>query len=293
MSPTTFFSLFRSLSLRLKIHFLFSRAFSHEFIVSKSVVSNSANILRRMRGFFLNKLDVLFYVQAVVWVEEGREEDIGTLDGSRVAQEIGLLDIGFHAILLPLSFAGWLQGSLGRVGICLLRASDGAIRRGSVGPRGCKTKGLARQESKAHRRNEERTSRELQSNWHTPEQSQPADLRAGKVLGEISIRPSHQFVQITFPLLNLQPSSCLSDKEEDEIYGFGYGVFAPRVGRNVLQSVQCQMPQQNSLPNSSTNVPVTQHPQQQQQQQQRCPSHYLHEYESLRWLIFYFSLPVV
>lgn len=32
----------------------------------------------------------------------------------------------------------------------------------------------------------------------------------------------------------LQPSSCLSDKEEDEIYGFGYGVFAPRVCRPVL-----------------------------------------------------------
>lgn len=56
----------------------------------------------------------------------------------------------------------------------------------------------------------------------------------------------------------LQPSSCLSDKEEDEIYGFGYGVFAPRVGRNTLQSMQGQMPQQQSLPNNSTNVPVTQ-----------------------------------
>jgi SAM and SH3 domain-containing protein 1 len=63
----------------------------------------------------------------------------------------------------------------------------------------------------------------------------------------------------------LQPSSCLSDKEEDEIYGFGYGVFAPRVGRNTSQSIQGQMPQQQSLPNNSTNVPVT--PQQNQQQQ--------------------------
>ncbi|CAG9807628.1 unnamed protein product [Chironomus riparius] len=55
------------------------------------------------------------------------------------------------------------------------------------------------------------------------------------------------------------PSSCLSDKEEDEIYGFGYGCFAPRVGRNTLQSMQSQMPQQQqSLPNNSTNVPVTQ-----------------------------------
>jgi SAM and SH3 domain-containing protein 1 len=100
---------------------------------------------------------------------------------------------------------------------------------------------------------------------------------------------------------NLQPSSCLSDKEEDEIYGFGYGVFAPRAARNVLQSVQCQMPQQNSLPNSSTNVPVTQHPQQQhhhQQQQQRsvsgisqvvCPKHIIcHEYEFFTLINFLF-----
>lgn len=35
----------------------------------------------------------------------------------------------------------------------------------------------------------------------------------------------------------IQPSSCLSDKEEDEIYGFGYGVFAPRIARGALQSL--------------------------------------------------------
>uniref|UniRef100_A0A4Y0BL78 SAM domain-containing protein n=1 Tax=Anopheles funestus TaxID=62324 RepID=A0A4Y0BL78_ANOFN len=51
------------------------------------------------------------------------------------------------------------------------------------------------------------------------------------------------------------PSSCLSDKEEDEIYGFGYGVFAPRVARTTLQSQQPQQGQQQ--------------PQQQQQQQQQ------------------------
>lgn len=28
-----------------------------------------------------------------------------------------------------------------------------------------------------------------------------------------------------------QPSSCLSDKEEDEIYGFGYGVFGAQMAR--------------------------------------------------------------
>uniref|UniRef100_A0A182W0H2 Uncharacterized protein n=1 Tax=Anopheles minimus TaxID=112268 RepID=A0A182W0H2_9DIPT len=55
------------------------------------------------------------------------------------------------------------------------------------------------------------------------------------------------------------PSSCLSDKEEDEIYGFGYGVFAPRVARATLQSQQAQQGQQQPQP------------QQQQQQQQQQP----------------------
>lgn len=44
--------------------------------------------------------------------------------------------------------------------------------------------------------------------------------------------------------LHLQPSSCLSDKEEDEIYGFGYGVFAPRVGRGTLTQQQHFIQQQ-------------------------------------------------
>lgn len=82
------------------------------------------------------------------------------------------------------------------------------------------------------------------------------------VPGKYSVRELMRGLLFTFVALtsyhSFQPSSCLSDKEEDEIYGFGYGVFAPRVGRNILQSVQGQMPQQNSLPNSSTNVPVTQ-----------------------------------
>lgn len=49
----------------------------------------------------------------------------------------------------------------------------------------------------------------------------------------------------------LQPSSCLSDKEEDEIYGFGYGVFAPRVARGIVQptpNVQPMQQQQQQLP---------------------------------------------
>uniref|UniRef100_A0A1B0DFR4 Uncharacterized protein n=1 Tax=Phlebotomus papatasi TaxID=29031 RepID=A0A1B0DFR4_PHLPP len=55
-----------------------------------------------------------------------------------------------------------------------------------------------------------------------------------------------------------QPSSCLSDKEEDEIYGFGYGVFAPRVARGALQST-INSQQHPSHTNS-------QHPQYQQSQ---------------------------
>lgn len=46
------------------------------------------------------------------------------------------------------------------------------------------------------------------------------------------------FLSLSLSLLfsHSQPSSCLSDKEEDEIYGFGYGVFAPRVARGALQA---------------------------------------------------------
>lgn len=57
-------------------------------------------------------------------------------------------------------------------------------------------------------------------------------------------------VSVNKPIF-LQPSSCLSDKEEDEIYGFGYGVFAPRVGRSTMQSASVPQP-------NSTNVPVAQ-----------------------------------
>lgn len=55
----------------------------------------------------------------------------------------------------------------------------------------------------------------------------------------------------------LQPSSCLSDKEEDEIYGFGYGVFAPRVARGIVQPTPIAQPNQQQQPQQ-------QHPQQQQ-----------------------------
>ncbi|CAH2010677.1 unnamed protein product [Acanthoscelides obtectus] len=51
------------------------------------------------------------------------------------------------------------------------------------------------------------------------------------------------------------PSSCLSDKEEDEIYGFGYGVFAAQIARQQQQRLlgQQQQPQpvQQQLPPTS------------------------------------------
>lgn len=43
------------------------------------------------------------------------------------------------------------------------------------------------------------------------------------------------------------PSSCLSDKEEDEIYGFGYGVFAQQVNRRPMHSAN-NSPQHQQLP---------------------------------------------
>ncbi|KAH8284345.1 hypothetical protein KR018_004050 [Drosophila ironensis] len=62
------------------------------------------------------------------------------------------------------------------------------------------------------------------------------------------------------------PSSCLSDKEEDEIYGFGYGVFAPRVARGGLTQQQ-QLLQQQTLQTQQTIQQQQQALQQQQQQQ--------------------------
>ncbi|KAF7995336.1 hypothetical protein HCN44_006443 [Aphidius gifuensis] len=60
------------------------------------------------------------------------------------------------------------------------------------------------------------------------------------------------------------PSSCLSDKEEDEIYGFGYGVF----GRQMLQQ------RQQKLALATQNTSINSGGQQQQQQQQQ------HTYQS-------------
>ncbi|KAM7363825.1 shal K[+] channel interacting protein [Cochliomyia hominivorax] len=60
------------------------------------------------------------------------------------------------------------------------------------------------------------------------------------------------------------PSSCLSDKEEDEIYGFGYGVFAPRVARGALTQQQHFIQQQ-----TLHQAQLAQQQQQQQQAQQQ------------------------
>ncbi|XP_016035712.2 uncharacterized protein LOC6729061 isoform X5 [Drosophila simulans] len=71
-------------------------------------------------------------------------------------------------------------------------------------------------------------------------------------------------VRLTAHPYSTPPSSCLSDKEEDEIYGFGYGVFAPRVARGGLTQQQ-QLLQQQTL---QTQQSIQQQQQLQQQQQQ-------------------------
>ncbi|XP_068157771.1 uncharacterized protein SKIP isoform X3 [Drosophila tropicalis] len=65
------------------------------------------------------------------------------------------------------------------------------------------------------------------------------------------------------------PSSCLSDKEEDEIYGFGYGVFAPRVARGGLTQQQHLLQQQTLQTQQSIHQQQQQLQQQQLQQQQQ------------------------
>ncbi|XP_039496192.1 uncharacterized protein LOC120454709 isoform X5 [Drosophila santomea] len=74
-------------------------------------------------------------------------------------------------------------------------------------------------------------------------------------------------VRLTAHPYSTPPSSCLSDKEEDEIYGFGYGVFAPRVARGGLTQQQ-QLLQQQTL---QTQQSIQQQQQQLQQQQQQLP----------------------
>ncbi|XP_055384780.1 uncharacterized protein LOC129614276 isoform X2 [Condylostylus longicornis] len=77
------------------------------------------------------------------------------------------------------------------------------------------------------------------------------------------------------------PSSCLSDKEEDEIYGFGYGVFAPRVTRRAFQQntlhQQQQQLQQQQIQQQQQQLLQQQQIQQQQQQLPQQQSQQLHE----------------
>ncbi|XP_037728830.1 uncharacterized protein LOC119559813 isoform X5 [Drosophila subpulchrella] len=76
-------------------------------------------------------------------------------------------------------------------------------------------------------------------------------------------------VRLTAHPYSTPPSSCLSDKEEDEIYGFGYGVFAPRVARGGLTQQQ-QLLQQQTL-QTQQSIQQQQQMQQQHQQQQQLP----------------------
>ncbi|KAJ8917209.1 hypothetical protein NQ315_012701, partial [Exocentrus adspersus] len=62
------------------------------------------------------------------------------------------------------------------------------------------------------------------------------------------------------------PSSCLSDKEEDEIYGFGYGVFAAQIARQQQQRLMGQ------IPTSHQPLLLQQQQQQQQHNYQTCLS---------------------
>ncbi|BFF91832.1 uncharacterized protein DMAD_10033 [Drosophila madeirensis] len=80
-------------------------------------------------------------------------------------------------------------------------------------------------------------------------------------------------VRLTAHPYSTPPSSCLSDKEEDEIYGFGYGVFAPRVARGGLTQQQ-QLLQQQTLQTQQSIQQQQQMQQQlqQQQQQQQLPN---------------------
>ncbi|XP_064552633.1 uncharacterized protein SKIP isoform X4 [Drosophila montana] len=77
-------------------------------------------------------------------------------------------------------------------------------------------------------------------------------------------------VRLTAHPYSTPPSSCLSDKEEDEIYGFGYGVFAPRVARGGLTQHQ-QLLQQQTL-QTQHSIQQQQQQQQLQQQQQQLPN---------------------
>lgn len=81
----------------------------------------------------------------------------------------------------------------------------------------------------------------------------------------------------TFFLFNLiclfQPSSCLTDKEEDEIYGFGYGVF----GRHMAARQQQQRAIVGSTP-SHAQMQQIQH--QQAGHAQPLVHHHHHNYQT-------------
>ncbi|XP_017847612.1 uncharacterized protein LOC108603365 isoform X7 [Drosophila busckii] len=78
-------------------------------------------------------------------------------------------------------------------------------------------------------------------------------------------------VRLTAHPYSTPPSSCLSDKEEDEIYGFGYGVFAPRVARGGLTQQQHLLQQQTLQTQQAIHQQQQQQQLQLQQQQQQLP----------------------
>lgn len=87
----------------------------------------------------------------------------------------------------------------------------------------------------------------------------------------------HRYVEFflfsIYFLILFQPSSCLTDKEEDEIYGFGYGVF----GRHMAARQQQQRAIVGSTP-SHAQMQQIQH--QQAGHAQPLVHHHHHNYQT-------------
>lgn len=85
------------------------------------------------------------------------------------------------------------------------------------------------------------------------------DLCSWKILGEFFVSRSclsqkwneARCINWCFIRVPFQPSSCLSDKEEDEIYGFaGYGVYGKQMMQRQQQQRMMLAQAQANLPNS-------------------------------------------
>ncbi|CAG9817953.1 unnamed protein product [Phaedon cochleariae] len=77
----------------------------------------------------------------------------------------------------------------------------------------------------------------------TPPQQLPS-RRSPTTMGGNGAAASSSSHQVVYAPGKYSPSSCLSDKEEDEIYGFGYGVFAAQIARQQQQRLLGQQQQQ-------------------------------------------------